>query len=124
MKLKSSHLRLCSAVIALTANFAATSSFAMTAFDGHWSVDIASKTNACEVTYVVPIQIKDGNISYSGPFDATADGKVRGDGALSVRLAHNGEVVNATGSLTDLSGSGQWSGPGAECAGTWRARKA
>ena len=123
MKLKSNHRRLCSAVIALTAGFAANGSFAMTAFDGHWSVNIASKTSACDVAYAVPIQVEDGNISYSGPFNATADGKVGSDGRLSVRLAHDGDVVSATGSLTDLSGSGQWSGPGAECAGTWRARK-
>ena len=123
MELRTNHRYLWSVLLALAASFSATPSFATTAFDGRWSVNIASKTNACDVTYVVPIQVEDGHISYSGPFDATADGKVGRDGRLSVRLARNGDVVSATGSLTDSSGSGQWSGPGADCAGTWRARK-
>jgi hypothetical protein len=123
MELRTNYRYPVSALLALAAAFAATPSLAMTAFDGLWSVNIASKTSACDVAYVVPIQVEDGNISYSGPFEATADGKVGRDGRLSVRLARDGDVVSATGSLTDSAGSGQWSGPGAECAGTWRARR-
>lgn len=124
METRSNPSRLFGALLALTAASAATNSLAATPFDGHWSVNIASRTSACEVTYAVPIQVQDGNISYSGSFDATADGKVGRDGKLSVRLAHNGDVVRATGSLTDMAGSGEWSGPKADCAGTWTAKRA
>ena len=101
----------------------ATASSAQTLFDGHWSVEIVAKAGACSMAYAVPIQVEDGNISYVGAFDAVADGSVGNDGELHVRLAHRGNVVQATGALGDDAGFGQWSSTISKCEGTWTAHR-
>ena len=124
-----SHLRLLekdnalSVVAAVSALLFAHASSAQTPFDGSWSVLIVAKGSACTVAYAVLIQVEDGNISYVGPFNAVADGKVDNDGKLDVQLARSGDVVRATGALANQSGSGRWSTPTLQCAGAWTAHK-
>jgi hypothetical protein len=96
---------------------------AATAFDGVWSVQIKAENGDCNASYTVPIQVSDGRISYSGPFNAKASGKIGANGALSVSFAHSDKVVNARGSLKGGSGYGSWKSPSQRCDGTWVARK-
>jgi hypothetical protein len=96
--------------------------FAANAFDGRWQVRITAENGHCR-NYTVPIQVRDGQVFYSGPFNAKASGKIRANGGLSVSFAHNNKVVNASGSLRDRAGSGSWMSPTQSCAGSWVARK-
>jgi hypothetical protein len=111
------------AALGVSAAVAASASSAQTSFDGLWSVEIVAKASACSLAYAVPINVANGNITYAGLFDAVADGTVGDDGAVRVRLAHSGDVVRATGALSERSGFGQWSSATLECQGTWSARK-
>lgn len=97
-------------------------SLAAKPFDGEWSVRIVAQSGECS-GYTVPIEVSGGRVSYSGFFNATASGSIKPDGVLRVRFAHEDEVVNASGSVRGVAGSGRWSSPTKGCAGTWTARR-
>ncbi len=106
------------------ATLPAQTSFAATPFDGKWSVQITAEAGNCPAGYTVPIRVADGRVSYPGPFNARANGKIGTNGALQVSFAHSKDVVNARGSVKGRSGSGSWKSPTKNCHGTWVARKA
>lgn len=108
--------------LALGAAFLPQTSMAARPFDGDWSVRITAQRGRCS-GYTVPIEVSGGRVSYSGFFNATATGSVRSNGALSVRFAHEDQVVHASGSVKGRSGSGRWTSPTRGCAGTWTARR-
>lgn len=113
------------AVIASVAMMSAsTASLAAASFDGKWSVQVTAEGGECAAGYTVPIRVSNGQVSYSGPFDAQAKGKVNPNGALRVSFAHRKDVVDVRGSLNDRIGHGSWSSPTKNCEGTWIARKA
>ena len=96
---------------------------AATSFDGKWSVQIKAENGDCSASYTVPIQVSNGQVRYSGPFNASASGKIGADGIVRVSFAHSDNVVNASGSLKGGSGYGSWRSPTKSCDGTWVARK-
>jgi hypothetical protein len=102
----------------------AQTSFAATPFDGTWSVQITAESGQCPAGYTVPIRVSNGRVSYSGPFNARANGKIGSNGALQVSFAHSSDVVNARGSVKGRVGRGSWKSPTKNCGGTWVARKA
>ena len=106
------------------ATIPAQTSFAATPFDGQWSVRITAESGQCPAGYTVPIRVSNGRVSYSGPFNAKANGKIGANGALQVSFAHSKDVVNARGSVTGRVGRGSWKSPTKNCRGTWVARKA
>jgi len=107
-----------------TAAIPAHTSFAAAPFDGKWSVLITAESGKCQSGYTVPIQVADGRVSYSGPFNAKANGQIGSNGALRVSFAHSKDVVNARGSVEGRVGRGSWKSPTKNCGGTWVARKA
>lgn len=92
-------------------------------FDGEWSVEVQAHAGQCDQSYRVPINVTDGQISYSGRFSVQASGAVNSAGTLDVQLAHGRDVVNATGQLGSQWGQGQWSSATLDCSGTWLARR-
>ena len=106
------------------ATLPAQTSFAATPFDGKWSVQLTAEAGNCPAGYAVPIRVSNGRVSYSGPFNARANGKIANNGALQVSFAHSRDVVNARGSVKGRMGSGSWKSPTKNCRGTWVARKA
>lgn len=118
-------VKLCAAfgVAAALAAGVAGPAQAATAFDGRWSVKISAETGNC-FSYTVPIEVADGQISYSGRFSATASGEIGAGGTLNVSFARKDDLVQAKGSLQDRIGYGSWQSPTKDCAGTWVARKA
>ena len=107
----------------LSAALVATTVSAQTPFDGRRSVEIVAKARACPAAHAVPIQVEDGNVRYAGAFNVATDGKVGSDGRLSVELTHGSDVLRATGTLADRTGSGRWSTATLQCEGTWTAQK-
>ena len=53
-------------VLALTGVAAARTAFARTAYDGDWSVLIATSSGACGPSYRYGVQISDGVVIYQG----------------------------------------------------------
>jgi hypothetical protein len=106
------------------ATLPAQTSFAATPFDGTWSVRLTAESGQCPAGYTVPIRVSNGRVSYSGPFNARANGKIGTNGALQVSFAHSRDVVNARGSIKGRVGQGSWKSPTKNCRGTWVARKA
>ena len=98
-------------------------SFAAAPFDGQWSVRITAEDGKCAAGYTVPIRVSDGRVSYTGPFNAVANGKISGNGRLRVSFAHRKDVVNVQGSVKGRVGQGRWLSPTKDCGGTWVARK-
>lgn len=114
---------------ALAASVLAISTFtiqptkAATSFDGQWSVRITAENGSCTDRYTVPLQVSGGHVSYTGSFNAKANGKISSNGRLNVTFAHQNDVVSARGSLVGASGFGSWRSPTKKCDGTWTARK-
>ena len=112
------------AIAAALAAVPVSLSFAAAPFDGHWSVRITAADGKCSAGYTVPIRVSDGRVSYTGPFNAVANGKVSSNGSLRVSFAHRKDVVNVQGSVKGAVGQGRWLSPTKHCGGTWVARKA
>jgi hypothetical protein len=94
-------------------------------YAGTWSVLIlARKSRECDGTFRYMVRVApNGTITYAGPSDFTASGRVAANGSVSVRIARGGESAQGTGKLTGRAGRGTWSAPAGNCSGTWRAER-
>lgn len=92
-------------------------------FDGPWTVVIATQSGNCDAAYSFPLQVSGGRITSSG--GAAMNGRVSGNGGVSVSISSGGSSGKASGRLFGSSGSGRWSGilSGARCSGRWEASR-
>lgn len=111
------------ALAAIATLASAWSAAASTPFDGAWEVQVFSEDTDCEIADAVPIRVADGNVRYRGWFGPSTTGQVTPDGALQVRFAYLGDVVDVAGRLQGATGVGQWVSPTLECIGTWVAAR-
>jgi hypothetical protein len=97
---------------------------ARSAFDGNWSVLIATTSGACDQAYRYGLQIANGVITYP---DQTINvtGRVDGSGHVYVRVSAGGQYATGYGRLSGTSGAGRWSGRGStsSCSGYWEAER-
>ena len=93
------------------------------AFDGNWMVRVTGEEGECRVAYSLAFQLIDGRVVYVGRNRATAEGTVNPKGKLAVTIENSGDVVQASGTLNDLSGGGVWTSAAAGCGGVWSAIK-
>jgi hypothetical protein len=115
--------RLSQALIATSIAFVlasplASQAAASEAFDGTWSVRIASSSSECGDGQTVSIGISNGQVSSSM---VQASGSVAEAGKISVILASGLKKATGFGHLSGSSGSGTWRG--ALCSGTWTASR-
>ncbi|HLZ01387.1 MAG TPA: hypothetical protein VKR55_04450 [Bradyrhizobium sp.] len=96
----------------------ASATVAGSAFDGQWSVHIASTTSECGNGQIVSIGISNGQVSSSM---VSASGRVADAGSISVTLSNGLKKAIGFGRLSGTSGSGTWRG--ALCKGTWTASR-
>ena len=110
--------------LALTCVAIAGTAFARTAYDGDWSVLIATNSGACGPSYRYGVQISDGIVIYEGGM-VTMQGRVTPKGAVKVTVQSGGQWANGYGRLTKSRGGGVWRGQGTSgsCAGTWVAER-
>ena len=106
--------------IVLFAALSAVTPAAATTFDGEWSVQIASKNEACGSGTSVSIGINHGEVASTSAM-VTASGRVADAGSISVTLASGMKRAVGSGHLSATSGSGTWHG--ALCSGTWVAQR-
>jgi hypothetical protein len=110
--------------LSLSCVAAAETAFARTAYDGDWSVLIATSSGACGTSYRYGVQISDGFVIYDGGM-VTMRGRVSQKGGVSVNLQSGGQWANGYGHLTKTRGGGRWRGQGTSgsCAGSWVAER-
>ena len=92
-------------------------------FDGNWLVRVRGAVGECRVAYALAFQVVDGRVVYVGKNRASADGRVKSDGELSVQIVTGSDEVRAKGMLSGAGGAGEWTNPAAGCGGTWAAEK-
>jgi hypothetical protein len=108
-------------LVAASATVATTSSYAVPAYDGLWSVSIVTEKGDCDRGYRYPIRISNGVLANAGSVNITIAGKVQPTGAITVMVSAAGKSANGTGRLSGDLGEGRWSG--GECSGSWTAER-
>jgi hypothetical protein len=109
-------------LVAASATVATTSTYAMPAYDGLWSVSIITEKGDCDRGYRYPIRIQNGALANAGSVTAiTINGKVQPTGAITVVVSAGSKSANGSGRLSGDLGEGHWSG--GECSGSWTAER-
>jgi hypothetical protein len=96
---------------------------ARAAFDGSWSVQIATSRGACPSDVGFAVDVRDGVVSAGGLL--TVSGNVAANGVTRVRISSGNQSASGTGRLSGNAGSGTWQGVSAQgaCAGKWSASR-
>jgi hypothetical protein len=94
-------------------------------FDGSWTVTILTEHGACDRSGSVRVDIRNGNLIYTGGGGVDVRGRVSSSGQVQVRVATDGQNGSGTGKLSAASGGGSWHGSGTKgiCSGHWSAQK-
>ena len=109
-------------LVAASATVATTSSYAVPAYDGLWSVSIITEKGDCDRGYRYPIRIQNGALANAGSVTAiTINGKVQPTGAITVIVSAGSKSASGSGRLSGDLGEGHWSG--GECSGSWTAER-
>ena len=109
-------------LVAASATVATTSSYAVPAYDGLWSVSIVTEKGDCDRGYRYPIRIQNGSLANAGSVTAiTINGKVQPTGAITVIVSTGSKSATGSGRLSGDLGEGHWSG--GECSGSWTAER-
>jgi hypothetical protein len=90
-------------------------------FDGVWSVVIITDKGTCDRAYRYPIRIQNGALLAEGSSPATINGKVAGNGQITVTVSAGNKSATGSGRLSGTTGTGSWKG--GECSGTWEAER-
>jgi hypothetical protein len=95
------------------------------AFDGAWSVEITTRSGACDPSLRYGVEISNGVVHNAGGAPIALSGRVAPSGAVQVSLSSGDQSAFGAGRLTRTSGSGTWRGQGSRgvCAGTWVAER-
>ena len=110
------------ALVAASATVATTSSYAVPAYDGLWSVSIVTEKGDCDRGYRYPIRIQNGALANAGSVTAiTINGKVQPTGAITVIVSSGSKSATGSGRLSGDLGEGHWTG--GECSGSWTAER-
>jgi hypothetical protein len=94
--------------------------------DGTWSVQMVTDSGICDRSYNYSIAIENGNVRYilaPGDSPTTVSGRVGPDGAVNLDIRRSIAKVDASGRLSDKSGSGTWKLGMLGCTGRWTAQK-
>jgi hypothetical protein len=109
------------AFVAASATIATTSTFAVPAYDGLWSVSIVTEKGTCDRGYRYPIRISNGVLANAGDVAVNIAGRVMPTGAVTVMVSAAGKSANGSGRLSGNLGEGSWTG--GDCSGTWTAER-
>ena len=117
-------LRHCLIPLTVASALAASIGFANAAslYDGYWSVSIHTLRGACDPSFSVSVNIRDGRLD--GANGALA-GSVGRSGTLSAMIGGGETRAHASGRLAATTGGGRWTGVrrGGPCSGRWVAQR-
>lgn len=89
--------------------------------DGVYAVDVTTQQGGCDRDYHWLISVSAGRVSSAGDSPVEASGQINPRGIVDLEFQRFGQVATAKGRLAKGSGSGTWSSPTMQCAGSWRA---
>jgi hypothetical protein len=94
------------------------------AFDGVWSVAIATVNGSCPASLRYPALITNGRVGMAnGEFGYQISGAVYNTGGIVVTVSQNGQSATGRGRLSRLRGGGTWMTADRQCSGTWVAQR-
>jgi hypothetical protein len=91
--------------------------------DGIYAVNIVTRQGSCDRYYRWLIAVSGGRVSSAGDTSIETSGQISQRGIVHLAFQRFGQVATATGKLAMRSGSGTWSSPTMQCAGSWRATR-
>jgi hypothetical protein len=91
--------------------------------DGIYAVNIVTQQGSCSRDYHWMISVSGGRISSAGDTPMAASGEINQRGIVDVAFRRFGQVAKVIGKFAMGSGSGTWSSPTMQCAGSWRATR-
>jgi hypothetical protein len=91
--------------------------------DGVYAVDIVTRQGSCERDYHWMIAVSGGRVSSPWDTPMEASGQISRRGIVHLAFQRFGQVATVRGKLAMGSGSGTWSSPTMQCAGSWRATR-
>jgi hypothetical protein len=89
--------------------------------DGVYAADITTLQGDCNSAYHLTISVSGGHVTAVGDTPIESSGQINQRGIVDLTFRGMDKVAHATGRLADGSGSGTWSSPYLQCAGSWRA---
>ncbi|WGJ16132.1 hypothetical protein QEV83_07785 [Methylocapsa sp. D3K7] len=115
-----------SATVLIGANFspwidAAHAHLRQRAQDGVYVVDITTRQGNCGNALHLTISVSGGHVTAVGDTPIESSGQIDQRGIVNLTFQGMDKVAYATGKLADGSGSGTWSSPSLQCAGSWHA---
>jgi hypothetical protein len=94
------------------------------AYDGVWSVSIATINGSCPASLRYPAIISNGLVTRAdGEFGYDISGAVYNTGGIVVTVSQNGQSAMGRGRLSRISGAGTWIASSGQCSGTWAAQR-
>ncbi len=94
------------------------------AFDGLWSVSIATINGSCPASLRYPAIISNGLVGRAGgEYGYDISGAVYNTGGIIVTVSQSGQSAMGRGRLTRLRGGGTWQAASGQCSGTWIAER-
>lgn len=94
------------------------------AFDGVWSVSIATVNGTCPTGLRYPAVITNGRIvQASGENGYQISGEVNNAGAIVVTVSDGGKSATGRGRISRTNGGGTWMTSDRQCSGTWAAER-
>ena len=94
------------------------------AFDGLWSVSIATINGSCPASLRYPALISNGRVGLaSGEGGYGISGAVYNTGGIIVTVSQSGQSATGRGRLSRSSGGGKWRTSDGQCSGTWVAQR-
>src|ERR1700760_2680535 len=87
-------------LVVASTTVATSSTYAVPAYDGLWSVSIVTEKGDCDRGYRYPIRIQNGALANAGSVTAiTINGKVQPTGAIVVTVSSGSKSATGTGRL-------------------------
>jgi hypothetical protein len=94
------------------------------AYDGVWSVSIATINGSCPASLRYPAIISNGRVTRAdGEFGYDISGAVYNTGGIIVTVSQNGQSAMGRGRLNRIRGAGTWIASSGQCSGTWAAQR-
>ena len=95
----------------------------MTAHDGVYAVEIFTLRGSCDRVYHWTINVAAGRVTSPADGFMQASGQINQSGIVSLAFRRDEHIANVAGKVNGGTGSGTWSSPTLQCAGSWSAAR-
>jgi hypothetical protein len=96
---------------------------AATAHDGVYAVEILTLRGGCDRVYRWTINVAAGRVTSPADGFMQASGQINRSGVVSLAFRRDEQFAKVAGRVDGRTGSGTWSSPTLQCAGSWSATR-